>query len=345
VSNAPSITVVIPSYNCARWIGDAIGSVLGQSVQPSQIVIVDDGSSDDTEERVSLFDSPLIQYVRQANQGVSAARNNGLARASGDLIAFLDADDAWHPRKLEIQVLALRRRPEFGLVGTGVCDWPGALSDVGTVSDPPVREIDWTSLVVKNYFTTSSIVARREAIDSVGPIAFDGRLQGPEDYDLWLRIAEKWKVGNVNMPLTGYRSVAGSLGKQALTMETGMARILDKLAERGAWGRPGGLRLRRKAYSYFYYSCAYLHGAVGNVGGAFVRAIRSIATYPIPYRRTEVRMPLARLRMIGNLGVRLIVPRRSATRAAKRAANSAERRAGEANLAIEPTSSTRGEIR
>jgi len=113
VSNAPSITVVIPSYNCARWIGDAIGSVLGQSVQPSQIVIVDDGSSDDTEERVSLFDSPLIQYVRQANQGVSAARNNGLARASGDLIAFLDADDAWHPRKLEIQVLALRRRPEL----------------------------------------------------------------------------------------------------------------------------------------------------------------------------------------------------------------------------------------
>ena len=304
----PSISVVIPTYNCARWLGEAVESALAQSLPPKRIIIVDDGSTDDTAERVAAYrDHPIVQYVRQPNQGVSAARNTGLSRAAGDFIAFLDADDVWQPRKLELQYAALSRHPELALLGTAVFDWPAeTMPKLPDVGDLPIQPVRWEALVVKNYFATSSMLVRRQAIESVGPAAFDTALQGPEDYDLWLRIAEQWDVANLNVPLTGYRSVVGSLGKQAVTMEAGMGRILEKLAERGAWIGPGRRMLRRKAYGYFYCSCAYMRAMADNRMMALCRVVRSIVSYPLPFGRGEVRDRFIRPKLLGTAMLSLL---------------------------------------
>ena len=286
-----SVSVVIPSFNSGAWVAQAVQSALMQSSPPSEVIVVDDGSTDDTHQRLA----PLmhrIRYLVQPNQGVAVARNHGIAASSGELVAFLDADDVWHPRKLELQLAALDGDASVCMLGTGAYDWPGSTPrDRGACRSIPVP---WRQLAVKNLFTTSSILVQREALERAGP--FDPELRGPEDYDLWLRIAELGPVAILDAPLTGYRTVQGSLGQRAKSMEEGLWRILAKLDERGAWG--GDRFLRRRARGYCGYSCAYLHAAEGNPRAALPRLLASLAAYPLPYRRTEVRFPFGRIRML-----------------------------------------------
>src|SRR5579864_8740685 len=116
---APQVSVVIPAYNAARFLGDAIQSVLNQTYSNFEVVVVNDGSTDDTESVVRSFGDRLF-YVKQANKGVSAARNEGIKRARGQYVAFLDSDDVWLPTKLAEQIPFLEQNPEVGLVYS---DW------------------------------------------------------------------------------------------------------------------------------------------------------------------------------------------------------------------------------
>src|SRR3954451_14848952 len=109
-----AISVIIPSYNSARWISEAVDSVLAQTLVPQQIIVVDDGSRDDTRSRVRRY-GPPVEYIYQPNQGVSAARNTGMQAATGEFVAFLDADDVWHPRKAEFQLRVFSERPDVAL--------------------------------------------------------------------------------------------------------------------------------------------------------------------------------------------------------------------------------------
>jgi glycosyltransferase involved in cell wall biosynthesis len=292
--NRATVSVVIPTYNSAALVAQAIDSVLTQTIPPAEVIVVDDGSVDDTRHRLAAYGNRIMVMV-QENQGVAIARNNGIRRARGDLIAFLDADDIWHPRKLEWQHEVLRQHSEVGLLGTGVFGWPAlTLPEAAAAPGVLLDIVSWRCLAVKNYFTTSSILVRRPVLDKVG--TFDHRLQGPEDHDLWLRVAQVSMVGNLRLPLTGYRSIGGSLSKQAVTMQAGMELILRKLDECQAW--KGDLLLRRKAYGYLHYSCAYMHRASGDRRTALQNMLRSFAWYPFPFRRTEVRMALARPKML-----------------------------------------------
>src|SRR5690242_14754403 len=115
---SPLVSVVIPAYNYGRFVGEAVDSVLAQSYPHVETIVVDDGSQDDTRERLAHYGN-RIRYIYQQNQGLPAARNTGIRHSSGELIAFLDADDTWHPRKLEIQVRCLTDRPDLGLLATG----------------------------------------------------------------------------------------------------------------------------------------------------------------------------------------------------------------------------------
>jgi glycosyltransferase involved in cell wall biosynthesis len=301
------VSVVSPTYNSAGLVVEAVRSALAQTHAPSEVLVVDDGSTDDTRERLAAL-GPPVRYFRQENQGVAAARNRGLREATGDLIAFLDADDVWHERKLEFQVRWLSAEPSLALLDTGTVDWPRVA--FGPVNaDAPERPVPirFEDLVVRNTITTSSVVVRREILDQVG--GFDTNLHGPEDFDLWLRVALVAGVANLPLPLTGYRDAAGSLGKQAASMEAGVRRILTKLEAAGALrGRP---LLRRKAWSYLFYSCAYLRGAAGDQAGALRLMSRSLWQYPLPYRRSEVRMPLARPRLAVRSAMRWARPRRA----------------------------------
>src|SRR5207248_11123713 len=115
--------------------------------------------------------------------------NLGVQHARGEVIAFLDADDIWHPRKLELQLQVMLRNPRLGLLGTGTFAWPApSLPGVTRLMPDSVVPVLWRQLVVKNYLATSSVLARREVLEKGG--LFDADLQGPEDHDLWLRVAE-----------------------------------------------------------------------------------------------------------------------------------------------------------
>lgn len=286
-----AVTVIIPAFNCAQWLGQAIHSVLQQSVPPCEIIVVNDGSTDGTA-RVLAEYAQQVRYVEQPNQGVAAARNTGLRLAGGEFIAFLDADDVWHPRKLELQLSGLTDRPEIGLLGTRTFPWPAAA--MPDASRPAVRMIDRDLLAVKNYLATSSILVRREVVRQVGE--FDVTLRGPEDHDYWLRIAEVAGIGFLPARLTGYRTLPGSLSTRAGSMEAGMRRILFKLDSRDFWR--GKQLLRRRAYSYASYSCAQLHGAAGEQWTAIARLLDSLIWYPLPYRRSEAGVSCGRLRRL-----------------------------------------------
>lgn len=293
---SPSVSVVIPTYNRGNLLVQSVASVLAQTVPAAEILVVDDGSTDDTLESLAPY-RDQIRYLPQQNQGVSAARNLGVREACGELVAFLDSDDVWHPRKLELQLKALARHPDLGMIGTRTFDWPApALPEVAQV--PPLDFVSWDRIVVRNPLVTSSLVVRRDLLHRAGP--FDTRMQGPEDCDLWLRVAALAPAANLQAPLSGYRHVAGSLSKQAATCRRGMLMILHKLDESGAW--QGRRWLRLKAYSYVHHSTAFLFGAAGMHGTAALLAARSLLTYPLPYRSADVRSPWERpKRLILNL--------------------------------------------
>lgn len=296
------VSVVIPTFNSGDLVNEAVESVFAQTAPPAEVVVVDDGSTDGTPKRLAPY-GDRICYLFQNNKGVAAARNSGIRHTRSELIAFLDADDIWHPRKLEFQLDVLAKNPDLGLLGTGIFDWPApAVPAVAGPPAEPVVLVPWRELMVKNYFVTSSVLVRRNLLEKAG--LFDTALHGPEDYDLWSRIAELTAVANLYLPLTGYRNVAGSLSQQAHTMQEGLQHILRKLDKRKAW--KGHWLLRRKACSYFNYSCAYMHGAAGSQRAALRRLLDSLAWYPFPYRRGEVRMPFARPRLLVAILLRLL---------------------------------------
>ncbi|QYO66339.1 glycosyltransferase family 2 protein [Leptolyngbya sp. 7M] len=162
------ISVVIPTYNYGRYIAEAIGSALGQSLAPAEIIVVDDGSADDTAAVVAGF-GDAVKYIRQENAGVSAARNRGVAGSSGELIAFLDADDIWEPTKLEKQAALFRADSDIGLVHCGMREFDSHTGDTialhiegleGEVSDELLL---WERSVIVGPGGT--IMVSREAFD------------------------------------------------------------------------------------------------------------------------------------------------------------------------------------
>jgi glycosyltransferase involved in cell wall biosynthesis len=296
------VSVIIPAFNSASWIREAVESVVRQSFPPHEIIVVDDGSTDSTADILSQY-GDTVHYVRQKNCGVAAARNTGVALARGDFMAFLDADDVWHPRKLELQLRAIANRPEIGLIGTDRFAWPAATMPVCSERDIlQLRLVDRGQLAVRNCFTASSVMLRRQAVEKIG--YFDTALCGPEDHDYWLRAVDAATAAILPIPLTGYRSVPMSLSKRAGPMEAGMKRVLLKLDARDYWR--GDRLLRRQAYGYTSYASAYMHGATGRHFTSISRLLRSLVWYPLPFHRSESGASFGRFRRLIVTMLRLV---------------------------------------
>jgi len=312
-----TVSVIVPAYNAARYVAEAVESVLAQTHPPAEVLIVDDGSADDTEERLRPYGG-RVRYIYQQNQGVASARNRGLREARGNLIAFLDADDVWHPEKLRWQLMAFAQRPELGAVSTQRFDWPGTGYPELRPADPlaSMTLISWPKLVVRNHLDTSAIVVRSGVLEAVGP--FDTQLQGPEDFDLWLRIAEVTTFGHLNLPLTGYRNSPGSVSKQADRMIRDKYKMLRKLDGRSAWG--GRRLLRRKAYSFANYSGFLAFREAGRHGAAMRRLLRSFAWYPFPYSGTDTPASFPRTKGLALALLRWAGLRKSPSRTSRHAA-------------------------
>ncbi len=187
----PLVSVIIPTFNRAAWIGDAITSVLQQTYAPIELIVVDDDSHDTTAAVVQVFGSALT-YMRQAHAGVSAARNRGVAASRGSLVAFLDSDDMWRPTKVAAQVAALQQQPEVAACYTdeiwirhGVRVNPRHIHQ---------KHDGWLFLpsLPRCIISPSSIMLRRTLWEALG--GFDEALPACEDYELWLRLTLRTPV-------------------------------------------------------------------------------------------------------------------------------------------------------
>ena len=218
----PLVSVVIPTYNCARYIGETVESVLAQDFADREIIVVDDGSTDDTAQVLGTF-GPDVRCIVRENSGAAGARNVGIRAARGKYIAFLDADDVWLPGKLGLQVDFLEKHPKAGLVFTDAlwfdergiihASWTAQrdrftagqrLPCGGSVIGEFYRE-----LVLQNFITVSSVVLRRSAYGAVGP--FEETYRTGSDHHYWLRLAARFPIGYINAVLVRYRVRAESL--------------------------------------------------------------------------------------------------------------------------------------
>jgi len=226
--NMPRVSVIIPAFNASQFISQAIESVLSQTFKDYELIVVDDGSTDETAALVLRYGERL-RYVYQKNQGLSSARNTGIVKASGELLAFLDADDYWDRKKLEHQTDLLDRTPGTGVVYTAlkVVDQDDHGIEERRCS---LRGHLLSSLLTENCVTPSSALVRRECLEKVG--TFDENLSASEDWDLWLRIAPFYSFDFIDLPLTFYRVHAGSMHKDLARMERNVFQVLDKLFKR-----------------------------------------------------------------------------------------------------------------
>ena len=220
---APLVSVVVPAYNCAPFIGETVSSVYQQTYRNWEVIVIDDGSTDETKGALAPH-MGRIRYVHQQNRGTAAARNEGVRHARGELIAFLDHDDVWLPEKLDFQVRVMGKSSDCGLVFTdgkmftadgirresalsGRLDqWIDAhpTEDLFVVAGNILRNLLFCNEIV----SASSVMVRRECLERVG--GFDEGIAIADDHDLWLRIARQYTVALIRRCLYMWRWHDGS---------------------------------------------------------------------------------------------------------------------------------------
>jgi glycosyltransferase involved in cell wall biosynthesis len=226
-----SIAVIIPAYNAMRYLPAALNSVLRQTYQNFEVVIVNDGSQDNLEAWYTQLSPPLrsrVKLVSQPNQGIASARNAGLACTQSPYVAFLDADDIWLPHKLARQIEYLRARPAVSLVYSWAATIDEHSRPMGHLYAGRAPQQIWSDLVVSNMISTASaVMLRRECLAAVGD--FDATLRSyVEDKDLWLRIARAHSVQMLPEVLIYKRRHATNTSKQWQAMEMASERVLQK---------------------------------------------------------------------------------------------------------------------
>lgn len=194
---SPSVSAVIPAYNAARTIARAVDSVLAQTWQPIEIIIVDDGSTDDTLAVIAQYAARGVRVVGNgSNGGAASARNLGIEHAGGEFVAFLDADDEWLPEKISRQMSIITGRPDMSFVAcmAGLVRVDGRWQGNLYQDLPPVEGAEaWRTLLAYNFVATPTVLARRSALLAVG--GFDTALPTAEDQDLWIRLALHGEIG------------------------------------------------------------------------------------------------------------------------------------------------------
>jgi glycosyltransferase involved in cell wall biosynthesis len=282
----PLVSVVVPTYNSAAYIGECLDSVFRQSGPFAlDVIVVDDGSTDDTVAQVR--NGYPARCIEQANRGPAAARNVALGLARGDYVAFLDSDDLWPDGKLARQVEVLQRHPDVGLV-FGDCrqfdeNGPRAqtLFESGGLGaafwGDPLYVIDpYAKLMRGNFITTGSIVMRRTCVATVGQ--FDESLRLVEDLEYWLRIALRYPIAHLDDVCLLRRRHAENTSRDPIAMSLAFLRVLEKhrqnhLADAKAQGASLRRRLARE-----YQELGHLHlrrGARTDAAGAYLRALRT----------------------------------------------------------------------
>lgn len=219
-------SVIIPAYNQGRYLDSAIRSVLEQTRQDFEIVVVDDGSTDDTRAVAQAFGDPRVRYVYQENRGLAGARNTGLRYSLGQYVSFLDSDDRLLPENLELLAGALDRLPTVGFVAGQTVPVDDNGDQVGRTFDRPLPE-DPPQLLLGNPVAVGSMLVRRAWQERVG--FFDETLRSYEDWDMWLRLARAGcPMHYIPQPVFLYRFHSAQMTRVGSQMTKATFAVLDK---------------------------------------------------------------------------------------------------------------------
>lgn len=249
----PLVSVIIPAWNCERYIAQTLASVLAQSHRPLEVLVVDDGSSDRTPEIVAAHGAP-VRLIRQSNQGVCVARNRGFEASRGEFVCFMDHDDHWFPWKLARQVEAFEAHPEAGVVFTDFAVWqprdglfpePAAVAD--TDDGPPGIDADFSGWIYHQFLIdcwalTSSVMIRRGVFAASG--GFDPSLPYSEDWDLWLRLSREVAFIKLQRVSTLYRQHVRQGSRQVRDINY-RVRLLEAASQRWGLASADGRRVDR----------------------------------------------------------------------------------------------------
>ncbi len=292
------VSVVIPTYNYARFVPRAVESVLAQTYGNLECTVVDDGSTDNTVEVLARF-SERVHTLRQRNQGLSAARNAGIRASRGEAIALLDADDAWWPSKIERQVQVLRDRSEVMAVGCGievVDEGTGRKREVHFAS--PGRGISaLRTLAVRQSWvggSGSGVLVRRQVLDEVG--FFDETLTAAEDWDMWLRVAANHLIQNVPEVLVSIHKHGTGSFSNAARMQANQTRVLEAAVIR--WPEAFDRRTRRRARALIAKDEGIELDDSGQHARALQSYVRALGEWPFD-RETWRRAGRGLLRAVG----------------------------------------------
>ncbi len=271
----PLVSVIIPAYNSERYIAETLESVFAQTYRNLEVIVVDDGSTDGTRELIQTG-FPKVRYFWKPNGGAPSGRNLGIRNARGDLIAFVDSDDLWLPKKLEAQVRLFTDDPTLVWSYTDCYDFVGQPDHIAGRSSRLARPFEGDilpALFLGNFISSPTVVLRREVFDTAG--LWDAGVAPVEDWDLWLRVAAQFSIKYLDEPLALHRrhsdSTIANIHPQEF-LDIHLA-VLRQVLER----HPDRLRsLWRPAIAnvYFKIGLGFLKRGMNNTGRlCLVRAV------------------------------------------------------------------------
>lgn len=279
------VSVVIPTYNSAGFLKETIDSVLSQDIENLDLIIVDDGSTDQTVATARSY-GDRVRVITQSNQGVCAARNCGLAAAKGKYICFLDHDDYWRQNKIRAQLLQFQKDPELGVVYSEFLRWqadgrgefhapPGAQIPDSEAIDDEFSGWIYHHLLSDCWVLTSSAMIKMEALTKIG--AFDLNLPYGEDWDLWLRLSQQFRFAKLKHPYVLYRQhpEQGSRTVRPIDYRT---KLLSEASKRWGLSSRDGRAISQENFSRQMYDYHRGYGISRITAGQRFKAIESFAS-------------------------------------------------------------------
>lgn len=289
----PKVSVIIPSFNCERYIKQTIDSVLAQTIEDLELIVVDDGSTDATPKIVASYGG-RVRLVAQQNSRVSGARNRGIREAKGEFICLMDHDDYWFPHKLSRQLAEFEARPEAGVVYSSFIRWHAAadgrfpdpdgydLSEYPDDIDPVYSGWIYHQFLLDCWMLTSTTMFRAEVFERCG--AFDESLPYSEDWELWLRIAREYPIIQLRRPTTLYRQHPRQGNRLVRDLDYRTLLLMRTVKEWGLCSKDGRCVSRRRflrQLAQYHAAFGLLHLQAGHVRVAVDAFRRAWFTYPL----------------------------------------------------------------
>jgi len=293
MNSRAKISVIIPNFNYGRFIGEAIESVLVQTYQPIEIIVIDDGSTDDSVKIVESF-GKKVKLIKQENGGVGKARNTGVKNSKGDFLAFLDADDRWLPQKIERQMEHFRLDPDIGLITTAMSEFDknGNITSQFTEGKNGWCAKDMLLMFPVVIGPGSTALLKRRVIEQVGGFDENKQMYPSEDWEFCYRVAQKFKVYVVSEVLVEYRNHGGNGHLKVPHFERGMLLAFEKTF---LYASPDIQKLKNQAYGNLHKILAGSYFQAGDYTQFIKHSIKSFQMSPenifyfvkFPFRRLK----------------------------------------------------------